>query len=56
MCVDTHTYTNTCIGFQVEMILCLNLQVYVVVSCGSEFMRHLSCYAIIYICTYNIRP
>jgi len=26
----------------------------VVVSCGSEFMRHSSCYAIIYVCTYKI--
>lgn len=28
----------------------------VVVSCGTEFMRHSSCYAIIYVCTYNMRP
>ena len=26
----------------------------VVVSCGSEFMCHSSCYAIIYVCTYNM--
>lgn len=28
----------------------------VIVSCGSEFMRYSSCYAIIYVCIYNMRP